>query len=397
MSLNNERLETTLIHASTRGDYEQKTGAVNVPIYLSSTFHQESFDAFGPYDYSRSGNPTRDALEKSIAALEGGVRGLAFASGMAAISATFMLLSSGDHIVVTEDVYGGTYRFVTEVLPKFGIDHTFVDLANVEETARAIRPNTKVIYIETPSNPRLGITDIEAIVELAKANDCLTFLDNTFMSPLYQRPLDLGVDIVVHSATKFLSGHSDIIAGLAVTKGVELGNRLAFIQNSFGSILGAQDSYALIQGIKTLGARLTQSSESARKIASYLNVHSLVEEVFYPGLVSHPGYAIHAKQSTNPGAVLSFRLPNRETAKAFVENVQIPIFAVSLGGVESILSYPATMSHAAMPKEQREKRGITDGLLRFSVGLEHVDDLIADFDQALQIAREQTMTVTTSL
>jgi len=394
MSLNKERLETTIIHASTRGDYEQKTGAVNVPIYLSSTFHQERFDAFGPYDYSRSGNPTRDALEKTIASLEGGSRGLAFASGMAAISATFMLLSAGDHILVTEDVYGGTYRFVTEVLPKFGIDHTFVDLANLEGTARAIRPNTKVIYIETPSNPRLGITDIEAIVELAKLNDCLTFLDNTFMSPLYQRPLDLGVDIVVHSATKFLSGHSDIIAGLAVTKGEELGNRLAFIQNSFGSILGAQDSYALIQGIKTLGARLTQSSESASKIASYLNDHPLVEEVFYPGLASHPGHAIHAKQSTSPGAVLSFRLPNRDAAKAFVENVRIPVFAVSLGGVESILSYPATMSHAAMPKEQREKRGITDGLLRFSVGLEHVDDLIADFDQALQVAREQTAKLT---
>ncbi|KAA0941671.1 cystathionine beta-lyase [Sporosarcina sp. ANT_H38] len=389
MSWNKERLETTIIHASTRGDYEQKTGAVNVPIYLSSTFHQESFDDFGPYDYSRSGNPTRDALENTIASLEGGARGLAFASGMAAISSAFMLLSSGDHIVVTEDVYGGTYRFVTKVLPKFGIDHTFVDLANIEETARAIRPNTKVIYIETPSNPRLGITDIEAIVELAKANDCLTFLDNTFMSPLYQRPLDLGVDVVVHSATKFLSGHSDIIAGLAVTKDEELGNQLAFIQNSFGSILGAQDSYALIQGIKTLGARLTQSSESAKKIASYLNNHSLVEEVFYPGLASHPGHAIHAKQSTSPGAVLSFRLPDRETAKAFVENVQIPVFAVSLGGVESILSYPTTMSHAAMPKEEREKRGITDGLLRFSVGLEHVDDLIADFDQALIKANEK--------
>ena len=383
MSLNEERLETTIIHASTRGEYERKSGAVNVPIYLSSTFHQESFDGFGPYDYSRSGNPTREALEKSIATLEGGARGLAFASGMAAISSAFMLLSSGDHIVVTEDVYGGTYRFVTEVLPKFGIDHTFADLTNVEQTAQAIQPNTKVIYIETPSNPRLGITDIEAIVKLARENDCLTFLDNTFMSPLYQRPLDLGVDVVVHSATKFLSGHSDIIAGLAVTKDETLGNRLAFIQNSFGSILGAQDSYALIQGIKTLGARLMQSSRSAQKIADYLNEHPLVEEVFYPGLASHPGYAIHSKQSKSPGAVLSFRLPDRETAKAFVENVRIPVFAVSLGGVESILSYPATMSHAAMPKEEREKRGITDGLLRFSVGLEHVDDLITDFEQAL--------------
>ncbi|NYF26340.1 cystathionine beta-lyase [Sporosarcina sp. JAI121] len=383
MSLNKERLETTIIHASVRGEYERKTGAVNVPVYLSSTYHQDSFDGFGPYDYSRSGNPTRDALEKTIAELEGGARGLAFASGMAAISSAFMLLSSGDHIVVTEDVYGGTYRFVTEVLPRFGIEHTFADLTNVEETARAVKPNTKVIYIETPSNPRLGITDIERIVEIAKTNNCLTFLDNTFMSPLYQRPLDLGVDIVLHSATKFLSGHSDIIAGLAVTKDEELGNRLAFIQNSFGSILGAQDSYALIQGIKTLGARLTQSSESAQKIATYLHDHSLVEVVFYPGLASHPGHATHARQSKSPGAVLSFRLPNRDTAKTFVDNVQIPVFAVSLGGVESILSYPATMSHAAMPKEEREKRGITDGLLRFSVGLEHVDDLIADFDQAL--------------
>ena len=396
MSSREERLETTIIHASTRGDFEQKTGAVNVPIYLSSTFHQDSFDTFGPYDYSRSGNPTRDALEKTIAALEGGARGLAFASGIAAISSAFMLLSSDDHIVITEDVYGGTFRFVTEVLTKFRIDHTFVDLGDLEAVKQAIKPNTKLIYIETPSNPRLGITDIEAVVSIAKEHDCLTFLDNTFMSPLYQRPLDLGVDIVLHSATKFLSGHSDVIAGLAVTKEEELGNRLAFIQNSFGAILGAQDSYALIQGIKTLGARFTQSTASAAKIATYLDEHALVEEVFYPGLASHPGHAIHAKQSTSAGAVLSFRLPNRATAKAFVENVKIPVFAVSLGGVESILSYPAQMSHAAMPKAEREKRGITDGLLRFSVGLEHVDDLIADFDQALQVA-EKLVTAKTLL
>ena len=395
MSSREERLETTIIHASTRGDFEQKTGAVNVPIYLSSTFHQESFDTFGPYDYSRSGNPTRDALEKTIAALEGGARGLAFASGIAAISSAFMLLSADDHIVITEDVYGGTFRFVTQVLTKYRIDHTFVDLGDLEAVKQAIKPNTKLIYIETPSNPRLGITDIEAVVNIAKAHDCLTFLDNTFMSPLYQRPLDLGVDIVLHSATKFLSGHSDVIAGLAVTKDEELGNRLAFIQNSFGAILGAQDSYALIQGIKTLGARFTQSTASATTIATYLDEHSLVEEVFYPGLTSHPGHAIHTKQSTSPGAVLSFRLPNRETAKAFVENVKIPVFAVSLGGVESILSYPAQMSHAAMPKAEREKRGITDGLLRFSVGLEHVDDLIADFEQALQVA-EKLVTAKTS-
>lgn len=385
-----EQLETTLIHASTRGNFEQKTGAVNVPIYLSSTFHQENFDTFGPFDYSRSGNPTREALEKTIASLEGGERGLAFASGIAAISSAFMLLSSDDHIVITEDVYGGTYRFVTEILTKFGIKHTFADFTNLEDVAQAIQPNTKLIYIETPSNPRLGITDIEGVVEIAKANDCLTFLDNTFMSPLYQRPLNLGVDLVLHSATKFLSGHSDVIAGLAVTKDEELGNRLAFIQNSFGAILGAQDSYTLIQGIKTLGARLTQSTASAQKLAAYLDEHALVEEVFYPGLKSHPGYEIHARQATNPGAVLSFQLADREAAKRFVDHIKIPVFAVSLGGVESILSYPAQMSHAAMPKAEREKRGITDGLLRFSVGLEHVDDLIADFDQALEVVSQTT-------
>lgn len=385
-----EQLETTLIHASTRGNFEQKTGAVNVPIYLSSTFHQENFDTFGPFDYSRSGNPTREALEKTIASLEGGERGLAFASGIAAISSAFMLLSSDDHIVITEDVYGGTYRFVTEILTKFGIKHTFADFTNLEDVAQAIQPNTKLIYIETPSNPRLGITDIEGVVEIAKANDCLTFLDNTFMSPLYQRPLNLGVDLVLHSATKFLSGHSDVIAGLAVTKDEELGNRLAFIQNSFGAILGAQDSYTLIQGIKTLGARLTQSTASAQKLAAYLDEHALVEEVFYPGLKSHPGYEIHTRQATNPGAVLSFQLADREAAKRFVDHIKIPVFAVSLGGVESILSYPAQMSHAAMPKAEREKRGITDGLLRFSVGLEHVDDLIADFDQALEVVSQTT-------
>lgn len=391
MSSINEKIETSLITASTRGDYEQKTGAVNVPIYLSSTFDQEHFDSFGPYDYSRSGNPTRDALEKTIAELEGGTRGFAFSSGIAAIASAFMILEAGDHIVVTSEVYGGTYRFVTQVLTKFGIEHTFADFSDLASVEAAIRPNTKVLYIETPANPLLGITDIEGVVAIAKANGALTFLDNTFMTPLYQRPLDLGVDVVLHSATKFLGGHSDIIAGLAVTKDVELGNRIYFMQNSFGAILGAQDSFSLIQGIKTLNARLTQSTASASKLALYLDAHELVEEVHFPGLKSHPGHDIHAKQAKSAGAVLSFTLPNREITKAFVEHVQIPIFAVSLGGVESILSYPATMSHAAIPKEEREKRGITDGLLRFSVGLENIDDLIADFEQAFSKAKELTV------
>ncbi|MDL4843053.1 cystathionine beta-lyase [Aquibacillus rhizosphaerae] len=384
-----DHLETKLVHGAKKQTSQSETGAVNVPIHLSSTFHQKSFDSFGPYDYSRSGNPTRDALEEIIADLEEGTTGLAFASGMAAISAAFMLVSAGDHVLVSKDVYGGTYRLTTELLTRFNIDHTFVDMTNLEETAKAVQPNTKVIYVETPANPLMNITDIEGIVKIAKANNCLTFVDNTFMTPLYQKPLNLGVDIVLHSATKFLSGHSDVVAGLAVTRDKQLGERLKFIQNTLGSILGPQDSWLLIRGIKTLSARLDRSTESAKKITDFLLKQSIVEKVYYPGLESHPGFSIHQRQSTSGGALLSFRLPDRETTKAFVEAIKYPVFAVSLGAVESILSYPATMSHAAMPKEEREARGITDGLLRLSVGLENVDDLIADIKQALQVAVNQ--------
>jgi cystathionine beta-lyase len=381
-----QHIETALIHAGIRDGYENKKGAVNVPMYVSSTFHQESIDEFGEYDYARSGNPTRDALEKAVAELEGGVRAHAFSSGIAAVSAALMLLSQGDHIVITEDVYGGTYRFVSKVLPRFGISHTFVDFTDLAAIEAAITPATKLLYMETPSNPTLGITDIRGVVSIAKQYHCLTFLDNTFMTPLHQRPLDLGIDVVIHSATKFLSGHSDIIAGLTVTADEQLGNDLYFIQNSFGNILGVQDCFTLLQNMKTTDVRFSRSATSAQKIAQFLDANPLVEQVYYPGLSSHPGYDIHHSQCTSPGAVLSFRLPNYATAKALEEAMKIPVFAVSLGGVESILSYPAKMSHAAMEPEERTKRGITDGLLRFSVGLEHVDDLIADFAQALEIA-----------
>jgi len=381
-----QHIETSLIHAGVRDGYENKKGAVNVPMYLSSTFHQERIDEFGEYDYARSGNPTRDALEKAVAELEGGVRAHAYSSGIAAVSAALMLLSQGDHMVITEDVYGGTYRFVSKVLPRFGISHTFVDFTDLAAVEAAITPATKLLYMETPSNPTLGITDIRGVVALAKQYNCLTFLDNTFMTPLHQRPLELGVDVVIHSATKFLSGHSDIIAGLTVTADEKIGQDLYFIQNSFGNILGVQDCFILLQNMKTTDVRFSRSTESAQKIAEFLDTNALVEQVYYPGLASHPGYKIHQNQTTSAGAVLSFRLPSYEAAKALVEAMKIPVFAVSLGGVESILSYPAKMSHAAMEPEERAKRGITDGLLRFSVGLEHVDDLIADFAQALEVA-----------
>ncbi|MBB6285175.1 cystathionine beta-lyase [Geobacillus subterraneus] len=378
---------TKLLHNEWKVD--RHTGAVSVPIQHASTFHQFDFDSFGKYDYSRSGNPTREALEETIAALEGGVRGFAFASGMAAISTAFLLLSKGDHVLVTEDVYGGTYRMITEVLSRFGIEYTFVDMTDVKAVAENIRPNTKVIYMETPSNPLLKVTDIRAVVELAKAQGCLTFLDNTFMTPALQRPLDLGVDVVLHSATKFLAGHSDVVAGLAVVKDQELGKQLYKLQNAFGAVLGVQDAWLVLRGIKTLHVRLKQSSESAAAIAAYLAGHPKVEEVYYPGLAHHPGHAIQHNQAAGFGAVLSFRLADEEAVRTFVRHVRLPVFAVSLGAVESILSYPANMSHAAMPKDERLRRGITDGLLRLSVGLEDVNDLIADFEQALSFVNER--------
>ncbi|MEW5323053.1 cystathionine beta-lyase [Geobacillus thermoleovorans] len=378
---------TKLLHNEWKVD--RRTGAVSVPIQHASTFHQFDFDSFGKYDYSRSGNPTREALEETIAALEGGVRGFAFASGMAAISTAFLLLSRGDHVLVTEDVYGGTYRMITEVLSRFGIEYTFVDMTDLRAVAENIRPNTKVIYMETPSNPLVKVTDIQGVVKLAKAHGCLTFLDNTFMTPALQRPLDLGVDVVLHSATKFLAGHSDVVAGLAVVKDEELGKELYKLQNAFGAVLGVQDAWLVLRGIKTLHVRLKQSSESAMAIAEYLARHPKVEDVYYPGLENHPGHDIQRSQAAGFGAVLSFRLADEEAARTFVRNVRLPVFAVSLGAVESILSYPAKMSHAAMPKDERLRRGITDGLLRLSVGLEDVNDLIADFERALSFVKEQ--------
>ncbi|MCC9021463.1 cystathionine beta-lyase [Bacillus nakamurai] len=382
MSNQNWTLETQLVHNPFKTD--GATGAVSVPIQHASTFHQSSFEEFGAYDYSRSGTPTRTALEETIANLEGGTRGFAFSSGMAAISTAFLLLSQGDHVLVTEDVYGGTFRMVTEVLSRFGIEHTFVDMTDTEAVARGIRPNTKAIYMETPSNPTLGITDIEAVVKLAKDHGCLTYLDNTFMTPALQRPLDLGVDIVLHSATKFLSGHSDVLSGLAAVKDEELGKKLYKLQNSFGAVLGVQDCWLVLRGLKTLQVRLEKASRTAERLADYFHQHPAVKNVYYPGLASHPGADTHKRQSSGSGAVLSFELESKEAVKKLVENVSLPVFAVSLGAVESILSYPATMSHAAMPKAEREKRGITDGLLRLSVGVENAEDLERDFEQALK-------------
>jgi cystathionine beta-lyase len=375
------KMETLLLHNGNELDLH--TGASSIPIYQASTFHQFDVDNPGLYDYTRSGNPTRQALEDTIAKLEGGCRGFAFASGMAAISTVFLLLSKGDHLIVSQDVYGGTYRVLTQVLSRFGIDSTFVDTTDVKAITEALRPNTKGIYVETPSNPTLKVTDLRQVAKIARENQLLSIVDNTFLTPYYQQPLAFGFDIVVHSATKFLGGHSDVIAGLVAVKDDELANKVKMLQNAFGAVLGVQDSWLILRGIKTLQARLDVSTNNAGKLARWLQDQKEVVKVYYTGLSDHDGHQIQSKQSSGHGAVLSFDVGSGDRAKQLLQKIRLPIVAVSLGSVESILSYPAMMSHAAMPIEVRQKHGITDGLLRFSVGLENVEDLIDDLTQAL--------------
>ncbi len=373
--------ESTLqIHAgSSRSAYH---GASSVPVFQCSTFHQEDPLDHPEYDYSRSGNPTRHALEESIAELEHGSTGLAFASGIATINSTLLLFQPGDHLVVCEDVYGGTYRALTKIFSRWGLQVTFADATQPEVFANAIQANTKGIFIETPSNPLLRITDLRAMVQIAQSRGLTSIIDNTFSSPALQKPLDFGFDISLHSATKFLGGHSDVVAGLAVVKDSKLGQQLRGIQNGFGAILGPQDSWLVHRGIRTLGIRMTSQSQSAHQIAEWLQKQAWVKAVHYPGLSSHPGHAIHLSQSIGGGAVLSFDVGTQDAAKQFLQSVQIPLVGVSLGGVESILSYPANMSHAAMPLAERLARGIGPGLIRLSVGLEDIQDLQSDFTQA---------------
>ncbi|ABQ28007.1 trans-sulfuration enzyme family protein [Geotalea uraniireducens] len=359
------------------------TKGLSIPIYQVSTFAQESVDHFGKWDYARSGNPTREALEETIAILENGTHGFAFASGMAAISSALLLFSPGDHLVVCEDVYGGAFRVLTTLFKRLGIETTFVDATDPANIAAAILPATKGIYLETPSNPLLKVTDMAAAVALAKSRGLLTLVDNTFMTPYLQRPLELGCDIVLHSGTKFLNGHSDVICGFAVVRDEALAKRIGFVQNAFGAVLGPQDSWLVLRGLKTLRVRLEESQKSARAVAEWLSEQKRVTEVFYPGLPSHPGYAVHNSQAAGPGAVLSFKLETVELTRRVLETVELAAFAVSLGGVESIISYPAKMSHAAMPPEERAARGVTDNLVRLSVGLEECEDLIADLDRVI--------------
>lgn len=375
------KYKSKIVHSQS---VDQFTGASSIPIYQTSTFAQEDPIHFGRYEYARGANPTRDALEKAIADLESGECGSAFSSGMAAISSVFLLFKPGDHVVVGEDVYGGTYRILTTIFQQWQLSSTFVDSTNIEAIKNAIKPETKAIYVETPSNPVLKITDLKAVAELGKERGIFTITDNTFMTPYLQRPIELGFDIVIHSATKFLGGHSDLIAGLTVTANKELGHKIAFIQKAFGAILGPMDSWLVLRGIKTLSARMEAQQKSAEDIANWLTEQEGIKRVYYPTLPSHEGKDIHLNQSSGGGAVVSFEFCNKEKTLRFLRSVKLPLLAVSLGGVESILSYPATMSHAAMPEKERIKRGISDSLVRLSVGLEDAEDLKEDFYRALR-------------
>ncbi|WP_160674004.1 aminotransferase class I/II-fold pyridoxal phosphate-dependent enzyme [Clostridium sp. C8-1-8] len=375
------RFGTKLIHNG--NEIDEITGALSIPIYQASTFHQKDIDNFGKYDYSRSGNPTREALEDTIAQLENGYRGFAFSSGMAATSSVLSIFSAGDHIIICEDVYGGTYRIASKVFSRFKIEFTFVDASKLENIKKAVKHNTKGIFLETPSNPLLKITDLKGAIAIAKESNLIVIVDNTFMSPYLQRPLELGADIVVHSATKFIGGHSDVVGGLAVAKSKEFADRIYMIQNSFGAILGPQDCWLLLRGLKTLKVRMDAHQRTAIKLAHWLEDRQEVERVYYPGLESHLGGEIHFAQASGAGAVLSFKFKTIDQTKYFLNNIQNAAFAVSLGGVETIVSYPAKMSHAAIPKEERQSLGVSDTLIRISVGLEEFEDLVDSFNEAI--------------
>ena len=375
-------LQTRIVHAGF--DRDPLTGASSVPLYQASTYSQKDPEHPGRFDYIRSGNPTREALEKTLAELEGGATGLAFASGMAATSSVLLLFRPGDHLIVGMDVYGGTFRVLDQLFSRWGLRTSFVDTTAAANIKAAIEPATRAIFVETPSNPLLSVTDLSAVAAIARERKLLAIADGTFATPFLQRPLEFGFDVVVHSATKFLNGHSDVLAGAAIIREAELGGRLKFIQNAFGAVLGVQDSWLLLRGLKTLGARLEAEQKTAHWLACRLAELPGVARVRYPLLPGHPGKEIHERQASGGGAVLSFELADCGMTMAFLRNLRLPLLSVSLGGVESIVTHPATMSHASMPPAERERRGIGEGLIRMSVGLESGEDLLADIRQALQ-------------
>ncbi len=378
-------LETTLIHGGNQID--ERTGAVNVPIYQTSTFRQDGLGKNRGFEYSRTGNPTRKVLEDLIAELEGGVAGFAFASGMAAITTVLSLYKSGDRILISRNVYGGTFRVLDKVFKNFGINYTILESEDPDDLRKAITPDVKALLLESPANPLMSITDIRAFSAVAHELGVKVIVDNTFMTPYLQRPIELGADIVVHSGTKYLGGHSDLVAGLAVVNDQETAERLAFLQNATGGVLQPFDSFLLIRGIKTLSVRMDRHVENAVKVAKHLASSDDVSKIFYPGLKSDPGFEINSKQAKNGGAMLSFELKEGHDLNRFFESLELISLAESLGGVESLACHPSTMTHASIPEEIRKAVGITDGLIRLSIGIEDADDIIRDLDNAIKESR----------
>ncbi|PLX90430.1 MAG: cystathionine gamma-synthase [Desulfuromonas sp.] len=373
--------ETELVQIGVGRD--ESTGAISVPIYPSATYRHPSVGESTGYDYTRSGNPTRQALEEGLARLEGGSRALAFASGMAALTTFFLHFSSGDHIIVSEDLYGGTYRVLDQIFADFGLSASYVDTTSSVNVANAIASNTRALLIETPGNPLLGVADLDQLGQLCRSRGLLFAVDNTFMTPVLQRPFEFGADVVLHSGTKYLGGHSDLCSGVLITRKQELGERFYFLQNSTGAVLPPQDSWLLIRSLKTLPLRMQRHCQSAGRIAEWLESHPAVAKVFYPGLPSHPGHELTRRQCRGFGGMLSFRVTSPEHARQVLQRLQLISFAESLGGVESLMTLPAVQTHADIPKQDRERLGICERLLRLSVGIETVDDIIADLDQAL--------------
>ena len=374
--------ESALIHGGNTID--PLTGAVNVPIYQTSTFRQKGIGLEPEWEYARTGNPTRAALERLIAELEEGTAGFAFASGMAAITAVLSLFRAGDRVLISSNVYGGTYRVLDKVFSAFGLRYSIENTEDLQALEQAVAPDVKAILVESPANPLMTVTDLAGVAEIAKRHGILSIVDNTFMTPYLQKPLALGADIVLHSGTKYLGGHSDVVAGLAAVKDPELAKRLAFLQNATGGVLGPQDSFLIIRGIKTLAVRMDRHVENAEKVARFLKDHPAVERVYYPGLPDAQGYDINSRQAKNGGVMISFALDDRHDYRKFVASLKLIALAESLGGVESLVCHPATMTHASIPKEIREKVGITDNLIRLSTGIEHIDDLLADLEQAIE-------------
>ncbi len=375
-------INSLLIHGGVDGDVT--TGAVNVPVYQTSTYKQDGLGKNRGWEYSRTGNPTRDALEKLIADLEGGSYGFAFASGLAAINTVLSLFKSGDKLIVSDNIYGGTFRILDNVFKNFNITYKIVNTSDLSAVESAIDPDVKAVYVESPANPLLTVTDIAEVAKISRKYNKLLIVDNTFLTPYLQRPLTLGADIVIHSGTKYLGGHSDTVSGLVAVKDKELADRLYYLQNAIGGVLAPWDSFLVIRGIKTLGVRMDRHVANAEKIAAWLSNSGYVSKVYYPGLESDPGYEIQKKQADGAGAMISFVLDEKYDYKIFFESLRLVTLAESLGGVESLVCHPATMTHAAIPADIRREVGIVDELIRLSVGIEDADDLIEDLKQAIE-------------